>query len=159
MSEGIAIRRARLTDYPALQALFRELDGLHGQCVPWLFRASDGEPRPRAHLEGLLAAPDAAVFVAGDAECVGLGSVTLRDSPDLPMFVRQRYAVVDDFVVRSDRRRQGIGRRLYEACERWAFERGAQYVELGVYEFNEDARRFYASLGFETHMRKLHRRR
>jgi GNAT superfamily N-acetyltransferase len=71
------------------------------------------------------------------------------------MFIRQRHAVIDDLIVHPDWRRRGIARRLYQACEDWALERKASWVEVTVYDFNADAHDFYASVGFGMTMRRM----
>jgi GNAT superfamily N-acetyltransferase len=40
------------------------------------------------------------------------------------------------------------------AAEDWAIAQGATSIELGMYEFNSNAREFYQQLGYST----LHRR-
>lgn len=52
-------------------------------------------------------------------------------------------------------RRRGIGKRLARAVERWALALGARWIELNVYEFNAEARRFYESLGYNPLSTKL----
>jgi GNAT superfamily N-acetyltransferase len=81
--------------------------------------------------------------------------VHLRDAPSFEMFIRQRHAVIDDLIVHPDWRRRGIARRLYQACEEWALERKASWVEVTVYDFNAEAYDFYASVGFGTTMRRM----
>src|SRR5262249_60808268 len=53
---------------------------------------------------------------------------------------------VDNLVVRADRRRQRIGRRLLAAAVEWARQRRASQVEAVVGEVA--VRRFYESFGF-----------
>jgi GNAT superfamily N-acetyltransferase len=58
----------------------------------------------------------------------------------------QKVVEVDNLVVRADRRRQRIGRRLLAAAVEWARQRRASHVEAVVGE--NGARRFYESFGF-----------
>lgn len=44
---------------------------------------------------------------------------------------------------------------LFETASARAKERGAQRMDLKVWEFNEPARKFYASLGMSTQCRIL----
>ena len=74
------------------------------------------------------------------------------------MFIRQQHAVIDELIVRPDSRRKRIARSLYDACEQWAVERNAAWIEVNVYEFNTEARDFYASIGLETTMRRMRKR-
>jgi GNAT superfamily N-acetyltransferase len=138
-----------------LQALFEELDRLHRDVAPWLLKKPDRDPRPLEWLHTLLANPDSALFVTDVGACVGLATVHLRDAPSFEIFIRQRHAVIDDLIVHPDWRRRGIARRLYEACEEWALERNASWVEVTVYEFNAEAYGFYASVGFGMTTRKM----
>ena len=44
---------------------------------------------------------------------------------------------------------ESVGRKLMQRVADWAREREAEAVSLEVYAFNDSARAFYASLGFE----------
>jgi len=52
---------------------------------------------------------------------------------------------VEEVMVETDQRRHGIGRRLMEAAELWAEDRGAAYVSLA----SRRAGDFYLALGYE----------
>ncbi len=73
----------------------------------------------------------------------------LRDVEGLPILVPHRVAMIDNLVVRADRRRSGIGRRLVAAAERWSRAQRATAAEIVVHDFNRDARCFYAALGYQ----------
>jgi GNAT superfamily N-acetyltransferase len=68
----------------------------------------------------------------------------------VPILVPRRYAVIDNIIVRAERRGHGIGLALMEAAETWALSLGAEMVELTVYLFNRRAIRFYEELGYST---------
>jgi ribosomal protein S18 acetylase RimI-like enzyme len=150
-----SIRSARLADHLELHALFEELDRLHRDRAPWLLRKPSIDPRPLEWLQTFLADRSAALFVADAGACVGLATVRLRDAPSTAIFIEQRHAVIDDLIVHRDWRRKGIARGLYDACEEWARERKASWIEANVYEFNAEANDFYASLGLRTTMRRM----
>ena len=71
------------------------------------------------------------------------------------MFVRRRYAVIENLVVKSEFRKQGIGRILVDEVQEWAIAKGARSIELNVYEFNETAISFYEGLGYRNLSRKM----
>src|SRR5579859_2045450 len=58
------------------------------------------------------------------------------------------FAEIVGLVVDNARRQQGIGRKLLEAAERWARERGHREVRLRSSVTRADAREFYLSQGF-----------
>jgi len=154
---GVIVRLAEPRDYDGLCVLFEELDEFHRAEVPWLFVKPDGPVRAREYFEPFYEGKDAAGFVA-DAGPDGIIGATLgiiRTTVDFPVIRRARYAVLDVLGVRDSFRRQGVGARLTRALEAWAANAGVEWVELGVYEFNEGAQRFYAGLGYATLSRKL----
>jgi len=151
----IIIRNARETDYAALCRLWDEVDLLHRQRLPAIFRPPDGPVRERDYYLGLLADENVAIFLAEQAgEPVGFVHVLEARSWDLPILVPRRFAIIDNLVVTGRSRRQGIGRLLMEEAEDWARQRGLTTVELTVYEFNRGAFALYEQMGYET----LHRR-
>jgi diamine N-acetyltransferase len=154
---GIAatIRVARASDHTQLQALFGELDRVHQDGVPWLLRRKETDPREPEWLQTFLVNRSSALFVADVGTCAGLATVYLRDAPSGDQFISQQHAVIDDLIVHPSWRRKGIAGRLCDACEEWALERKASWIEANVYEFNADACEFYAAVGFETTMRRM----
>lgn len=51
--------------------------------------------------------------------------------------------------------RQGVGKKLFEACMEWSKNKGASSLELNVWEFNEKAISFYESFQMKTVSRKM----
>ena len=144
------VRPATLRDYPALCALFEELDEFHRLKRPDFFRRFDGPARSWEQLGRWLAGPGSTVLVAEDAsDLVGL-SLLLLPRPQSPFAgaVPRKVVVIDNLVVRADRRGRGIGEELVAASMDWARGQGATHVELGVHAVNRHARRFYERLGF-----------
>ena len=157
MSKDSVIRPASPADYEATCALFDQLDVLHREELPWLFQAPASRPRSQAWFDELLSSERSTVLLAAAPAVVGLATVRLQSAPDFPVFISQHWGVIDDIVVLPSWRRRGIGARLARAAENWASERGAAWLELGVYDFNADARAFYEALGYlpvSTKLRK-----
>jgi len=151
------IRRARFDDYAQACRLNDALDELHRDRLPWMFKTPDRPPRSEAYFSDLLNREDSAVFVADAGHVVGIAFGLLRLAPEFPVFRQQRWGVLDGLVVDPTWRRRGIGKRLTHAVEEWALESGAPWIELNLYDFNTEARRFYEALGylpFSTKLRK-----
>ncbi len=153
------IRPAVAGDHPQLCELFDELDELHRQARPDIFRKPAGDARSRDDIASLMAGEGGTILVAdGGDRLVGLAVALLRDPLSHPLLVARKTVEIDNVVVRLDHRRQGIGRRLVAACVEWARRRGADDVEIAVHDFNGGAIAFYAALGFEMSVHRLRRR-
>lgn len=153
------VREAHAADYDAVCASLDEVDRLHREQLPWLFRAPLGAPRSRELFEGWLNDPDWVAFVAEADGLVGVAIGQLRSFADTGLFVPQRYGVIDGIGVTAAWRRRGVATALAHAVERWAHDLDAQWVELGVYDFNQDARRFYERMGYLPLLTKLRKPR
>jgi GNAT superfamily N-acetyltransferase len=113
-----------------------------------MFGAAAAAYRTTDFFADLLARDDSAVFVADAGGVVGIAHGLMRSAPELPIFVQQRWGVLDSLVVDPTWHRRGVGRLLAQSVEEWALSQGAQWVELSVYGFNVEARRFYEALGY-----------
>jgi GNAT superfamily N-acetyltransferase len=155
-SSDILVRLAEPRDYDGLCVLFDELDAFHRVELPWLFVEAEGPVRSREYFEPFYAGKESAGFVAeAGGHIVGAVLGFLRETNPFPIIRRARYAVLDALGVTESYRRRGVGAALTRALEAWAAASRAEWVELGVYEFNEGARRFYDALGYPTLSRKL----
>jgi GNAT superfamily N-acetyltransferase len=151
------IRPAVADDHVQLCELFDELDQLHRDARPDIFRKPAGDARSRADMAGLIAGEGGTILVAdGGNGLVGVAVALLR-SPSHPLLVARRTVEIDNIVVRRGHRRHGIGRLLVAACVAWGRERGADDVEVAVHDFNTAATAFYAALGFEMSVHRLRR--
>ncbi len=152
----IFVRPARATDYDGLCQVIAEVDALHREALPHIFRAADAPVRDRADVLSWIADEDIGLFVAEAAgEVIGFVQVVVRESPPVPIFVPRRYAVVDSLAVKAAFRGSGGGRALMAWAEKWASSRGAGAIELHVWEFNRDAIAFYERLGYATASRRM----
>jgi GNAT superfamily N-acetyltransferase len=156
VTEPFVVRSASPDDYGALAALLAQVDELHRVHAPWVFQQPETEPRPREFFDELLANEDSGVLVADAAGgLAGVATVMMRRAPDFAVFIKQSWGVLDNIAVASAWRRRGVGRALARAAEQWALGRGAKWLELGVYEFNVEARAFYRALGYSPVTTKL----
>lgn len=151
-----SIREATLRDYEALCEVIEVVDSLHREALPHVYRKPDGPARDRGFISGIIADANHALFVAErDGRVIGLVHVLVRWTPDIPIVVPRRYAVIENIVVRENYRRFGVGRALVERAHQWALDKGITQVELTVWEFNQGAIAFYEKLGYETASRRM----
>jgi len=157
------IRRALTDDWEGARALWREVDEQHARLAPAYFRTA---ARPEGEWRELLAATNAAVFVAtgdesaarGDRTLLGVAVVRVYETPPDPAMVPLRRGHVETLVVARAQRRRGVGRRLMEEVAAWARHEGAAELVLTVWEGNREAEAFYERLGYSALSRVLHAR-
>jgi diamine N-acetyltransferase len=156
----VDLRPLTPADYEAYLERVAELDAVHREALPRVFRATPaGEPsRTRATFEQLLA--DDSVLLVGAWEherLAGYAHAILRVIEERWIRVGRTYVELDNLAVGASWQRRGIGVALVGAVERWARDRGATELELGVWEANAGAVAFYDQLGFSTQRRHLSR--
>ena len=152
----IRVRLASLRDYEELCGLFDELDELHRQARPDIFRPFPPPARTGEQVAGWLAQPDSTVLVAQSEEgVVGLAVLLTRTPSSFAGAVPRKVIEVDNLVVRADQRGRRVGRRLLAAAVEWSRQRRATHVEVAVHGFNHDAKRFYEAFGFAASVDRL----
>jgi ribosomal protein S18 acetylase RimI-like enzyme len=62
---------------------------------------------------------------------------------------------IDDICIDQRCKKRGIGKLFFEEAKRLAKEINAKFIELMVWEFNQDAIRFYEKMGMETRMKRM----
>jgi ribosomal protein S18 acetylase RimI-like enzyme len=154
--DEVTFRRAVSADLAAVVALLEDVDRLHREALPWLFRRVEGTALVD-FLEPYVSQSDRVMFLACAAErsLAGVLYMFLRQPARAPVVEPAIVAEIDSLVVHPALRRQRVATRLVDAALRWAQDSGATRTELGVYEFNETARAFWQSVGFGTLSRRL----
>ncbi|MGE5221572.1 MAG: N-acetyltransferase family protein [Omnitrophica WOR_2 bacterium] len=154
----VSIRKATPEDYHALCELFDEVDALHRDNLPHIFRKPDGPVREWGYYIGLLEDETVGLFVAeAENKLIAYIIAVVSDVPAIPLYVPRRCVIVDNLGVKSEFRGHGAGRLLMDTVHEWAVAKGATDSELSVYEFNKIAIAFYEKLGYKTLKRRLHK--
>lgn len=152
----IDIRKAIAEDYNILCDLFGEIDAFHRDNLPHIFQKPNGPIRELDYYMELISDENIGLFVAeSDKHLVGFSHAFVRNTPDIPIVIPRRIAIVDSIVVKSEFKKRRLGRMLMDAMEEWAAAKNATSIELNVYEFNKGAITFYERLGYETLSRKM----
>ncbi len=149
-SGTLIVRRAVPDDREAIVRIAGPVHDDHARAVPARFR--DGvTPLPTEYFRELIESADAEIFVAEDnRQIVGFIILKVQDAPAIPILRPRRTAFVDVVAVDAAERSRGIGTALMNTAAIWGRERGAESLELKVFEFNSPAIDFYQRLGMQT---------
>jgi GNAT superfamily N-acetyltransferase len=158
MSEVVAavsIREARESDaaalYDAWLAVRQHYAAVDGRIVPAaVSREEFGEG-----LSQRIARPEAVTFVAVAGAHV-VGFITGGIEPGQPDRLPAEHATIGHLFVDPSRRRQGIGAKLVRAVTEWArSHEGVGHFEMTVLDADDDAREFWAAIGFRPFIQRL----
>lgn len=150
------IRLATTDDAKRIGELWLEMVNYHQQFDELMFRASEhGAEFYETSILSRLPDPQTRVLVADvDGEVVGyvLGML-VNITPE--MFAPIRSGFLADISVTEAYRRQGIGRELVERLVLWFQSQDVTYFEWHVSEKNQNAVKFWKSIGGETIMLRM----
>ncbi|MCH2169895.1 GNAT family N-acetyltransferase [Myxococcota bacterium] len=158
------VRAAGPGDLEQLTALWMLLAHHHEPLDPSFALRPGAEHEVRALLSAQLGDRDAACFVWDEAASkefpnsgglAGLCMVRIDRAP--PIHLEVERAEVTDLVVRSDRRRAGLGSTLLAAARGWVEARGISRIEVRVSARNSEGQAFWRRHGFGDWMQVLHR--
>ena len=143
-----SIRRARKEDIPAISRLLVQVNTVHHEGRPDIFKGPTVKYTPQ-QLEGMLADDDAPIFVSvddgGEVEAHAFCVMKQFIGDNILTDIKTLY--IDDICVFEHLRGRGVGSGLYRYVLDYARERGCYNVTLNVWECNPGARRFYEKLG------------
>lgn len=137
----ITIREAMESDLPLILPLYAQLGMDDGRVLT--------VEQARTIFRRLRRYPDYKLFVAaGAGEILGVFAMLImenlghRGAPS---------ALVEDVVVRADRRRRGVGREMMRFAMNRAGEKGCYKIALFSHENRVEAHQFCENLGFQRH--------
>ena len=145
----VSIREVREQDYEELCVLLNQADVLHSEALPQIFVTPQGFARSREYINTLTADDNQGLFVAEyQGRIVGCILIIIRNSADIPILVKRRYAYVEDIIVDRDCRRSSVGKMLMQQAEKWVVQKGISQIELNVWDFNRVAISFFDKMGY-----------
>jgi len=150
------IRQAAVSDVPAIQRLYQELDTYHADLLPGVFRALTEAARPDSLVRDWIEDTDADYLVAEDhGRIIGFLNIRKAAHPRYPMFRPHDFAMIENAVVEKSQRGGGIGTQLFNAAVAWARERGLNHIQTTVWSANTRTKDFYYRQGFEPLTERL----
>ena len=151
----ILVTTATYEDYDAVNIIVKEGQDEHAEALPHIFNKVDNV-MPESYFRELLEDTKSEILIAKiNEEVVGFAVMELDESPPYDSMVPRKFAYMNDFGVKNNYQRKGIGKVLFEACLEWSKNKGASSLDLNVWEFNKKAISFYESFGMETISRKM----
>ena len=148
---SMTVRRAEARDIPALMNLLVQVNMVHHNGRPDLFKGPTTK-YTEGELEAILSDDSTPVFVCVDEgdRVLGHGFCVLQHAGGRLMEEHDTL-YIDDICVDEAARGLGVGRALYEHITAFAREKGCYNVTLNVWSCNPGAMAFYEKLGLKPY--------
>ena len=152
MSDIQVIRRAVNEDLAGINKLLRQVLMVHHNGRPDLFKPNVKKYNDE-ELLGIIADDSRPVFVAvdGDNKVMGYAFCIFQVTDGDNVRTDMKTLYIDDLCVDESLRGKHIGKALYEYAVEFARKNDCYNVTLNVWECNENARRFYDSMGLKPY--------
>jgi len=157
--EELVTRIATAEDHEAICHLAAQVDAYHREILPEVFQEFPGPARPKESI-GSAGLPAEYTWIVAElsGSIVGVLRIKKTCSPDLSMFRKAEFALVDDLVVDQAHRQRGIGTLLLKEAKSWARGQGLKSVQLSIWSRNQRAAAFYRRRGFERIVERMEAR-
>lgn len=145
----IAVRLATIDDAEAIARHTSDIQGLHHEAMPDIFKQPSAELFPQKKLARLLRDANAIVAVAEiDGSVVGhiYGSIVNPTESEFHEVGAHMY--VHQIAVDEGARRRGVGAALVGFIDARAYAMGLSAVQVDHWAFNARARGFFEASGF-----------
>lgn len=152
---NLQIRQAVQSDIPALQSLLLQVEKIHCDGRPDIFK-DGGVKFTNEQLAQLLCDPTRPIFCAvNDGQVVGYVFCIITEIKGDPMLRDAKTLHLEDVCVDESCRGGGVGSLLVEYVKTYARENDFTRIDLDVWEFNDSAREFYIKHGFGVQKRRM----
>ncbi len=150
-----SIREGNLADYEKLKSIHKEVHDFHVRGRPDKYKPVDRSLEEN-YFRSMVEEETGRVFIMEkEGEVKGFLFLRLKESPDRSTHVKQKQLFIEDIGISQAHQGIGLGKLLFEKAVEAAKEMGADSLELGVWEFNQDAIRFYEAMGMTTQVRRM----
>lgn len=144
------IRQAEIKDIKDIDKLLYQVHEIHALSRPDLFKKGEKKYNDE-QLKEIILNKDKPIFVYVDHDKVlGYAFCIVSDHANSNSLVNYKNLYIDDLCVDSNTRGMGIGKKLYEYVLTYAKSINCYNVTLNVWAKNEQAFKFYKSIGMEV---------
>ena len=145
------VRRAEEKDIPAVMELLKQVNRIHYEKRPDLFKPETKYTEDE--LRAIMNNDQTPVFVCTDSDnrVLGHGFCVLQRPENTRLLNDILTLYIDDICVNETARGQHIGKMIYEHIVAYARKRGCYNVTLNVWSCNPGAMKFYENLGLVSY--------
>ncbi len=155
-AKDLEIRIAGPGDAAILSELNADVQKLHAEALPHLFKPPSGDTFPPEMAAEWISQP-ANYFFIGRAGGVDIGYIFVEIRSQIENSFRRAMDMVyiHHISIRPEYRQMGYGGELMEAAKSLARQKGIATLALDVWSFNRRAQAFFAAQGFANYNERM----
>lgn len=143
------IREAQINDIDGISKLLEEVLLVHHNIRPDIFKEK-GVKYSKDEIIEIINNENTPVFVyVEDGKVLAHCFCQIKEKKETSVAYKYKLLFIDDFVVDSNSRQNGIGTSLYQYIKDYAKKIGCDYIRLNAWEGNDVALSFYKKQGLK----------
>ena len=143
------IRKAEERDIQGLMSLLHQVDAVHHNIRPDLFKGDTTKYSEQEQAE-IIRDDRNPIFVYDDGKILGHAFCQLTEVSNHPLLQDAKTLYIDDICVDEQVRGRHIGQALYQYVRDYAKSIGCHNITLNVWEGNDAAISFYRNMGMQV---------
>ena len=152
----IEIRKAARKDARILSALNFNVQKIHADAYPKLFKQPDNECFAVRFMEQRLLDPSNLFYIANlDGTDIGYIYAKMIERPENPLMYSWKTIYIEHISINKPYQRMGYGQKLLEKIYQLAIENGIETIALDIWTFNKQSQSFFGKQGFDSYNYQL----
>jgi len=149
----MSIRLANTMDIEKIMELQTQVFEIHQKARPeWIKK----NPINYDYIKSIIESKNGKIFIAEENyKIIGHCIISIREIKNHVIFEDMINIEIDEMCVNEQFRKNGIGKKLFEEAKSYAKEINANYIELMVWDFNQNATNFYKKMGMKTRIKRM----
>jgi ribosomal protein S18 acetylase RimI-like enzyme len=145
------IRKATLADATTLSALNVDVQKIHAEALPHLFKQPMDDSFALQFMLERLEEPQNLFLIANhDGHDIRYLFARIVDRPENPFLHPWKYFYIDQITIKPSYQGRGFGQKLMQQLRQVADQLGIQTILLDTWSFNTSAQAFFKDQGFTT---------
>jgi len=141
------LRLGTIEDYEQVLPLKIDVHEKHYKAEPGFYKSSKNVLTKDIYSEEVKKGN--VLVLEDDSRIVGYAFKVEIDVKDNPLINDQRILFLDDVCIAENERRKGYGKILFKKLEEYAKTNSFKSLELNVWAFNKEAKKFYEKVGMK----------
>lgn len=153
----LKIRPAEKSDYEIFLGISREIQAIHANAEPALFKPAEQFGLSSDEFERLISDPkNVVLLIEKNGVSCGYLYADIIERPENAYAFGFKRMYIHHIGVRAENRGQGLGQALLKEAIRIAKSAKVQRIEVDFWSFNDKARSLFTNFGFKTFNEKLY---